>query len=217
MTAQAGYKGSVRGQTGIAAAFVTQACTDLATPVARQTYQITDVTKRFWDTGAAVLVERSNDGVSGWTTVSAALYTIQYLGGKILFLAQQSSPTFIRVSASAYPMAEFAGFTEWSADMSYAELETTALSAAATGNTDFIPGLFTAKVSASGWWVDSYFFTKLTTGALCVLSLMTGNTDGGHYDCYAFVNKLGISDKVDDLITEDRDFTVTAAFYFNQN
>lgn len=208
MAAIAGYKGTVKGQTGPPAAFSALPMSDTGTT--RITYQINDTTRRYWDNTVAPTVETSPDGVT-WTVVND--YTYQPLGGVVTFNTARAAGTQVRVSGSAYPMAEFAGFTAWSADMDADMLETTALNTASGAKT-YIPGTMSMSVSCDGFWQDSYFYSKLTDRAIAVVGLYV-DAAGAHYDAYTYVTKLGLAADAQKTIDESRDFTVTGQFVYN--
>src|ERR1041385_1567427 len=92
MAAIAGYKADLSIASGVGTTFSNEATStaDLTT------YQITDVTKRYWDLTTALTVQTSPDGVT-WTTVTNG-FQVGYAGGLIIFPAAQAVGTQVRVS-----------------------------------------------------------------------------------------------------------------------
>lgn len=212
MAAIAGHKGAILAQTGASAAFTNQACTDIS-PVAtpRTVYQITNVANRFVDNAVAITVQTSPDG-STWTTVTD--YTFRYPNGVIVFNTARAVGIQVRVSAgNAYPMAVIAQMGEWSMDAEVDMLEVTSLQTS-NGRREYIPGLMSATIDTSQFWLDGYFFTKLTTRALVCLLLYPDYGTDDYYAAYTYIDKLGLSIPADGVVQEEQSFTVTGAFYY---
>lgn len=207
MAATAGYRGFVLGPTGNPVAFTNSPMSDTGTT--RITYRINDTTLRYWDRNAPVTVQTSPDGVT-WTTVTD--YTVQHPGGIVVFNTARAAGTQVRVSASAYPMAEIAGCTGWSADFEVDSADNTQLNTPNGAKTSQ-PTLISGNGTLDGFWIDAYFFSKLQGRGIVALGLVDGT--GGTYAVYTFLSKLGIGDTVDELITESRDFTIDGRWFYN--
>ena len=99
----AGYMATVK-KVGSSTVFTDQA----TTLVSGKTYQITDATKRIWDRSAAFVIE---DGV---TDVTAQVESIDFLFGKVTFLASYTPAGAITVTGKSFPttaIGSIKGFT----------------------------------------------------------------------------------------------------------
>lgn len=91
----------------------------------RKKYVISDQAKRFVDTATAVVVERSTDGGSTWTAVSASEFKFAHAGGAVEFAAAQVVGAQIRISGKYLAAAEVAQGKEWSMNITLEFEDTT--------------------------------------------------------------------------------------------
>jgi hypothetical protein len=83
---------------------------------ANTVYQITDATKRVLDRSVVPVVEVDADGAGAgdWAVADAATYTVDYLFGKVTFLADQGADALVRLASGSYlPMVERTGFNSY--------------------------------------------------------------------------------------------------------
>ena len=71
------------------------------------TYDIAAATKSFWDGGTAPTVDVDPDGISGYSTVAASTYTVDYLRGRVTFGIANDPAALVRVSGDYYPLWTF--------------------------------------------------------------------------------------------------------------
>lgn len=176
------------------------------------TYFEATAAHRYWDDSAAPTVQTSPDGVT-WTTQSATLYTVQYVGGKIIFNSAQAAGTQCRISTGGkyFAYTTFAQGTSWELDGS-ADMVETSVFGGGRGK-KYLPTLFTGKFSLKTFYIDQTFFTNITTGFRFIFS---GSVDGTkRYESYSYLTADKISVPVGGVVGEDVEFQVTGAWYYN--
>lgn len=108
----AGYTTTLK-RAGTPVAILNEQAQNISQPTAaRNTYQIVDATRRVLDRTAAVIVD------DGGTPIPSSEYVIDYLFGIVGFTTSRSAGANIRVSASYLPLADIAGGTGHSIDLS---------------------------------------------------------------------------------------------------
>lgn len=176
------------------------------------TYFEATASHRYWDDTAVPTVQTSPDGVI-WTTQSATLYKVQYVGGKIIFNSAQASGTQCRISTGGkyFAYSTFAQGTSWELDGSADMLDSTVFGGG-RGKTS-IPGLFGGKFMLKGFWVDNTFLANITSGFRLIFS---GSADGTkRYESYSYTSSDKMVVPVNNLITEEMEFQVTGSWYYN--
>lgn len=93
--------GSVVKETGTAVPVTAEACAFVSGSNPNKLYQVTSVSRRIWDPTAAIIVK------DGGVTVSAALYTFDFLAGLVQFVGYTQSGA-ITVDGSYLPTAVLA-------------------------------------------------------------------------------------------------------------
>lgn len=148
-----------------------------------------------------------------WTTISATLYKVQYVGGKIIFTTAQIGTAQCRMSAGGkyFAYATFAQGTSWELDGT-ADMYDSTVFGGGRGKT-CVPGLFGGKFMLKGFWVDATFLNDITSGFRLIFS---GSADGTkRYESYSYTSADKVVAPVNNLITEEMEFTVTGAWYYN--
>lgn len=199
MAAIAGKGGAVLVPTGATVALTNEATT---ANTARTQYTITNVARRAIDRTTSVTVETSPDGVT-WSAATG--YVVRFAIGRVDFSAAQAAGTQVRVTGRYQPMVQSGQFTEWTADIEKDFADATVLGG--DGWKRAVPTLKGGSGSLSGYWQDGYWFDAINADTVVVLWLDVDATARKRYACYAYVTKDSVGDKVDDLITEDVDFT----------
>lgn len=102
---------SVLRGPGTSTAFTNEPCSKLT---ANTVYQVTDAAKRLLDPAIALTVQVDADGAGagGYVTADPSTYTVDYLHGRITFLADQGASAVVRVSGNYLPTVAIAGVTE---------------------------------------------------------------------------------------------------------
>lgn len=153
---------------------------------------------------------------STWTTASATTYTLQYVGGKVIFNTALSGTPNVRVHSGAY-FAYSAMADAMKAEASYDAdmLDNTTFTTTTTPTVwrTYTPSLTKASFKLTKWNVDATFLTAITNGTKYVLSLLPDVTGTNRMEAYAFTKADGIKAAMDALVSEDLEFTVTGNFY----
>jgi hypothetical protein len=176
MAATPGYVATVR-ISGTSTSFTGEATTDVGGT--HTTYQITDTTKRVLDPGTTPTVKA--DGVA----LSAALYTLNYLWGKVTFLSARGSGEVITVDGNYLPTYAAATAKEFANDYGGDLLDTTKFSSNGekereyglhdvSGSLSVIEDLLTDHDSTGG---TRKLATVLTGNALVVLETSPDGTN----------------------------------------
>jgi hypothetical protein len=107
----AGFSAVVRGP-GTSTAFTVEPTTKIT---ANTVYEIVTDAKRLLDPAVAVVVEVDADGAGAgaYAVAAASTYTIDYLFGRITFLADLGAPATVRVSGSYLPALDLSGVTAY--------------------------------------------------------------------------------------------------------
>jgi hypothetical protein len=178
--------------------------------VAKTVYHITDPAKRFWDPASAVVVKYNAGAVTDYAS-------IQYPGGAVTWAvtpgnsAVTCSGKYLAVAA----VGEVKGFT---LDIAQEFVDTTTLGDTMRENTPVFRG---ATVTVDRFYVDSTYFTEMTTAARirCGFDLFV-NYDAGtpandlRYTGYGVIASKSISTPVDGIIDEPLTITVIDGPYY---
>src|SRR5437879_826095 len=97
MTAEAAYNTTINITAQPAIALTDEACTDSGDHI---TYTITNSAKRYLDLNTAVVVQKSTNGGSTWSTVTN--YTLKHVGGIIIFTIANGNTDLIRIHSGSY-------------------------------------------------------------------------------------------------------------------
>lgn len=191
---------------------------DGSTPV-RTSYRITAKTKMHLDpnvtVGSALVIERDPDGVSGFSAVPAADYTIQHPGARVVFNSQNASGAIVRSQSGAYlPFITVSGSREWSLDIEREQMESTEFGDALWRT--FVNGLGAGSGTLSGFWVDDEYLKQFndTLPQTTVLSLELASEPGSpsdpnpRFEFFAAFTGHGVGVALDQLIGLDLDFVV---------
>jgi hypothetical protein len=210
MTAVAGHTGAIYYTNNASSVSMTnEAMTDSGD---HTTYTVTNAAHRYWDDTAILTVQTSPDG-STWTTQSSTLYTVQYVGGKIIWNSAQANGTQVRISTGGkyYAYTTFAQGTDWEFDGQVEMLDTTVIGGGRAKS--YIPGLLTGKFSMKAFWVDNTFLNNIQTGFRLIFSGSTNGTK--RYEAYVYTSADKVKDTVNKTVDEDLEFQVTGAWYYN--
>lgn len=209
MAAQQGYLGAIYVKSGPSTPFSNVILTDSGDHI---TYIIGDPEKRYWDRSASVTVQKSPDG-SSWTTVPASDYKIQYVGGRIVFNAEQSPTDQFRVSASAYPVTEVAAGFEWELEI---EQETEDTPAFGDAWNDVTPMQKSASGSFSWYWADNTFFSKIGDGDVIII-LYVNETSNLRYELSGAITSSKVEVPSDGIVTEELEFIANGEIYYRNS
>ena len=204
MTVTAGYKSDVYITSTPSVSMTNEATTADAT---RELYTITDSLKRYWDDSAAFVIETSPDGTT-WS--AAAGYTLQYVGGVVVFGSAQSVGTQIRVTSGKYfPFSKLANGTEWdiSVDMNLVDV------------TKFgdvwklqLPLQKSGSAKVNSYFVDGTFLSYL--GSKMILILYVDATSTTRYETFAYLTNESIKTVATGVIEDDLSFEISGPVYF---
>jgi hypothetical protein len=103
-------------QSGSATTMTDEACTDSGD---HKSYYVTDTNKMYIDPDTTVVVEKQTDGEGEFATVSSDDYTIQYLGGYVVFDEANGATDVIQVTGKYLPTTQLAGAFNWSLEINW--------------------------------------------------------------------------------------------------
>lgn len=168
-------------------------------------------------TSPGVTVTHTQTG-STWTTAAATTYTIQYVGGKVIFGSALLGTPSVRVHSGAY-LAYSAMADATKAEPSYEAdmLDSTSFTTDSTAVhwRTYIPSLTKASFKISKWSVDGAFLDATTSATKYVLSLIPSvlAPTPNRMEAYAYTKTDGIKADVSALVSEDLEFQVSGQFY----
>lgn len=190
-----GYDARILAADGTPVTFTNEAFTDTGDHL---TYEITSTTKRYWDDATSVVVERDDGG--GYDPVVSTEYTIEHVGGRIVFLAAQNPAHTIRVDGAYLPTSTVAGGTEWTADVEMGTADDSEF-----GDEWEQPVAMMGKASGTLKlkWADQAWFDRLDAASKIVLVLKASNTSSSRTETFALITKDSIAQTLSDLIREE--------------
>lgn len=151
---------------------------------------------------------------AGWTTQAATTYTIQYVGGKIIFNnAFLGTSVGCRVTGAYLPFTAIGNILEWAPDISRKTHPTTCMT---TNNVPtrwetFQPGLAGGTIKISKFLVDNTYVLlfPISTDDTLILSLVMDATTGfPRMESYGKLTKDSMKAPIKDLEMEDLDFVI---------
>lgn len=150
----------------------------------------------------------------GFTTISSG-YTLQYVGGKVIYSSARPVGTYVRVSGKYKAYAAIAEATGWGADVSRDEKENTTMTTTSTPTIwrTFQMGLLDGTFSLMGWHVDDTYFELLDDDASMIAALVLDVTTGARLECEVLMKKESIKIALDALDEESLDFRINGPVY----
>ena len=150
-----------------------------------------------------------------FTTISAG-FTLQYVGGKVVYTAAQPVGTYVRVSGKYKAYAAIANATGWGADVSRDEKENTTMT---TTSTPVIwrtwqMGMLDGTFTLTEWWIDDTYFELLDDDASMIAALVLDVTTNARLECEVLMKKESIKIALDALDEESLDFRINGPVYF---
>lgn len=176
------------------------------------TYTVTNAAHRYWDDTAVPVVQTSPDGTT-WTTQAANTYTVQYVGGKIIWNSAKASGTQVRLSSGGkyFAYSTFAQGNSAELDASPDMLDVSVFGGGRAKQ--YIPGQSGGKFSLKAFWIDGTFLQMIKDGFKLIFSMAV---DGTHrYEGYSYTSGDKISTPVGGVVGEDLEFQVTGSWYYN--
>jgi len=151
---------------------------------------------------------------AGWTTQASTLYTIQYVGGKIIFnTAFLGTQAGCRVTGAYLPYTAIGNILEWAPDISRKAHATTSMTTnnVATHWETFQPGLAGGTIKINKFLVDNTYVLlfPISTDDTLILSLVLDATTGfPRLESYGKLTKDSMKVPIKDLEMEDLDFVI---------
>jgi hypothetical protein len=181
------------------------------------TYYDPNPARWYWDDGFApvVQIDTVGDGAH-YNTVSASTYTVQYVGGKIIFNSANTAITLVRISSGAkyWPYTTLALGRDWVHDGERQFLETTVfVGPGGSRAKTYIPTLSTSTFQCKLFWADGTYLSDITSGFRCIISGVTPTNN--RYEAYAFVKSDKIHPVLAGGVEEDVAFQHTGFWYYN--
>ncbi|SRR6266550_1107662 len=153
-------------------------------------------------------------GGNTWTTQVATTYTIQYVGGKVIFSAPfLGTSVGCRVTGAYFNFTAIGDVLEWAPDISRKTHPTTCMT---TNNVPtrwetFLPGLAGGTIKINRFLVDNTYvglFTVFTDDTLILSLVMDATTGLPRLESYGKLTKDGMKVPLKDLEMEDLDFVI---------
>lgn len=179
--------------------------TDAATSkdAERKRFQVVNPEHRYWPPDEPITVKKNG-------AVINTGFTLERVGGVVVFNNPLSVEDEITVSGTALTLIQAGGFFNWSIDTDAEDTEATTF--ASGGWKEYVRTLKNWSGSAEAYWGDTQFFDSL--GKIVVVKLFIDA--GPSQDCiegFALINGDGIESPVDGLVTETVDFTGVGPLY----
>lgn len=167
---------------------------------------------RYWDPTATLTVQTAPDG-STWTTANPSTYTVQYVGGKIVFASAVTGGTpSARVSGKYMALAFIGDAKTVDIKAQLDVMDATVLTNPPSPWKTKVATLADSDISLGKWLIDTSYLGYLSQRL--VLSLYNGRNAQQRYECFAFMKDESIKISEKDLISEDLNFTSDGAVYF---
>jgi hypothetical protein len=166
-------------------------------------YQIVNPDHRYWPPDEPITVKKNG-------AVINTGFTLERVGGVVVFNNPLSVEDEITVSGTALTLIQAGGFFNWSIDTDAEDTEATTF--ASGGWKEYVRTLKNWSGSAEAYWGDRLFYDSL--GQIVVVKLFVDA--GPSQDClegFALINGDGIESPVDGLVTETVDFTGVGPLY----
>src|SRR6266550_4430413 len=163
--------------------------------------------------GPGAVITRAQGG-NTWTTQVATTYTIQYVGGKVIFSAPfLGTSVGCRVTGAYFNFTAIGDVLEWAPDISRKTHPTTCMT---TNNVPtrwetFLPGLAGGTIKINRFLVDNTYvglFTVFTDDTLILSLVMDATTGLPRLESYGKLTKDGMKVPLKDLEMEDLDFVI---------
>lgn len=169
-------------------------------------YQIDDVTLRWWRPESPITVATASGELLG--TAPSSAYTRRDLGGVIEFKAAIPEDSTVLVSGTAYPMTHIGGFKSWSFDISRDALDVTRQGVAWQ---EFLAGQGGAEASVDGFWIDDFFIGTVDPSVKWLAVFYADYAAGKRYEAQTYVTSNGISTEASGVAEESVSFRCTEA------
>lgn len=178
------------------------------------TYTISNSAKRYWDDTASFTVQTSPDGVT-WTTVTVG-FSLQYVGGKVIFGSAQASGTQVRVSGKYKVYVAVINATAWGYDVEREEKESTVMTTTTTPALwkTWQMGLLGGTFKMSDWLADNTYQSLLSQDISMIASMIFDASTGiPRLECKGYLNKDSMTAALNDLEKEELQFRISGPVY----
>lgn len=149
-----------------------------------------------------------------FTTIGSG-FTLQYVGGKVIYTVAQPVGTYVRISGKYLAYAAIASAKEWSADVERSEKENTTMTTTSTPALwrTFQMGLLDGTFSLVQWWVDDTYFELIDDSTSLIVALVIDVTTNARLECEALMKKQSLKVVLDELDEESIDFRINGPVY----
>jgi len=178
------------------------------------TYTISNSAKRYWDSKASFTVQTSPDGTT-WTTVTIG-FSLQFVGGKVIFGSAQPSGTQVRVSGKYRVYAAFVDATAWGCDVERDEKENTTMTTTSTPTIwrTWQMGLLSGSFKLSNWLADSTYLDLLSQDISLIAALVfDASTTLPRLEAEVLLKKDSMNAALNNLLTEDLEARINGPVY----
>ena len=141
---------------------------------------------------------------STWATASG--FTLYRCNARVVFAVAQAQGTQVRFSSGSYmPLVTLGNGTVIDFAGKIAMLDGTVFNT--PGVYTYVPGLLTATLKLTGWWVNTARAANLQNRDLLFISFTLPSTN--RYEAFCYVSDCGLKSDVKALVGEDLSFQLT--------
>lgn len=179
-------------------------------------YYITNTAKRYWDDLLVPTVQTSTDGGTVWSAVSATLYTVEYIGGHIVFAVARNPAHLFRVSGKSFSLLQVGGGFGWAADLKLDTEEVTTFESG--GFKEYKPILKDWTGSLDAYWINGNLQNLL--GAMIIAVLYVENTLSGgrssRYEGKCILDNVSTDSAVDKVVDQSINLQGQGPLYYRE-
>lgn len=169
--------------------------------------QITSTAFRHLDPDSTPVLYRNS------TAVSPTLYSVNFVQGKFVFTAAQSTGTYT-ADIEYNTASSVAGGREWSLNVEQEAFEVTEFGS--SGWRQFQPNLAGATATIARYWNDVNFFDVIIAdNPKFVVELVVNSAQGWKYEGFARIAQDQINTAVDAIVNESINLTIDGELYFS--
>ena len=180
---------------------------EAATPNAERTiYVINNESCRYLDKDSAVTVY-IND------VVQNSGFSIQYLGGGVIFSDSLDEDDEVTVSGHSIEVDQAGGFFSWSVEFSSDTADSTTFQSG--GWKESLPTIKGFSASADSYWADERLSARLGREVIVAFYLDTG-ANRKRYEGYAVISGDSIELSVDDVVNESIEYEGSGKLYYRE-
>lgn len=172
----------------------------------------TAVGKVYWDNTQPIVVQVAPDGVT--YAAPTVTYTIEYLSGRIIFSSALAVDAKVRVSGSAYAIAQVGGAYGWSIDMKVDTVDSTTFSG--NGWKEYLSSFKSWTGKVEKFWVNEAEFNLFNQTILFVF-FATIAGERQRYEGYGTIQSQNVAVSTGDIIKAPLEITGIGRLYYRSD